>query len=440
MNGDGFISVRDRDTGAVGASHNSVVGASSRGNLTDDTDFLKNIEQLQFADAIKVIAGDNSFATGTVTIHDPTMFDGLVTPYVGQLLTATLTNVVDPDGVPVDSNGTPTVPYTFEWQTTEFGNNSGWSTISTGLTYTVRSVDPGHVLRAVAIFQDNAGHPERIISASTDNPTAAFSVAENSAGGTVVASRIPFSIDYDPTSFNGQPPPDVDLATLHHEIDPANNAGGRFTVVAVPGQFDFQGTPLYQLVVNPALNNTGPLDQLDTRVLLNYEAPVHTPANQSHQFVDNQYQVVINSYDTADPATRVLVAVRQFTVFLNDVTGEIVDVAPVVDLTGDQTIVTNTAGQFRDEFTNAVLNNSNGTAAWGATPWVEIGDNGNVNSATAGQITIDSGNNNALRFGDNGDGATIQRTVNLAGVTSASISYSRREQLRQWRNHYGSVQ
>ena len=407
VNGDGFISVRDRDTGAVGASHNSVVGASSRGNLTDDTDYLKNIEQLQFADGIKVIAGGNSLATGTVTIQDPTMFDGLVTPYVGQLLTATLTNVVDPDGVPVDSNGTPTVPYTFEWQTTEFGNNSGWSTISTGLTYTVRSVDPGHVLRAVAIFQDNAGHPERIISASTDNPTAAFSVAENSAGGTVVASRIPFSIDYDPTSFNGQPPPDVDLATLHHEIDPANNAGGRFTVVAVPGQFDFQGTPLYQLVVNPALNNTGPLDQLDTRVLLNYEAPVHTPANQSHQFVDNQYQVVINSYDTADPATRVLVAVRQFTVFLNDVTGEIVDVAPVVDLTGDQTIVTNTAGQFRDEFTNAVLNNSNGTAAWGATPWVEIGDNGNVNSATAGQITIDSGNNNALRFGDNGDGATI---------------------------------
>jgi hypothetical protein len=310
VNGDGFISVRDRDTGAVGASHNSVAGASSRGNLTDDTDYIKNIEQLQFADGIKVITGGNHLATGIVTISDPTPYDGLVTPYVGQVLTASLSNVADIESLTFDVNGNP-VGLTFEWQTTEFGNNSGWSTITTGVNYTVRSVDPGHVLRAVAVFNDNAGNPERIASVSTDNPTAAFSVFENSVSGTVVGARIPFSIDYDPTSFNGNPPPDVDLATLFHQIDPANTAGGRFKVVQLPGQFDFQGTPLFQIQVDQG----GP-------VLLDYEA-LQAP-------VDNEYQIVINSY-TADPANGgVLVAVRQFTILLKDVDPEIVNIAPVI--------------------------------------------------------------------------------------------------------------
>ena len=346
LNGDGFISVRDRDTGAVGATVWRIVDgvatqitSSSRGALTDDLDLLKNIEQLQFADQIITISDNNRLATGIVTIADPTQFEGKVTPYVGQILVPTLTNFSDPDGIPLDSNGKP-VGLTFEWQTTEFGSNSGWSTITTSDAYTVRSVDPGHVLRAVAVFQDSLGNTERIISAGTDNPTTAYSVKENSptydagltnaqniANGSVVATRIPFSIDYDSESINGAPPADVDLTTLHHEIDPAHSSGGRFTVVAIPGQFDFQGTPLYQIVVNQG----GP-------VTLNYEAPVHTPANQSYQFVDNQYQVVINSYNSADPATRILVAVRQFTIILNDVTGEIVNVAPTVDLNADATI------------------------------------------------------------------------------------------------------
>jgi Ca2+-binding RTX toxin-like protein len=102
---------------------------------------------------------------------------------------------------------------------------------------------------------------------------------------------------------------------------------------------------------------------------------------------------------------------------------------PTLDL-HTQTIIT-TNGQYRDEFTAAVLNGSNGTTPW-TTSWVETGDNGNTNSATAGQITIDSGNNNVLRFGDNdtdtGNGtATIQRAVSLAGVTSATLSYSYNE-------------
>jgi Ca2+-binding RTX toxin-like protein len=101
---------------------------------------------------------------------------------------------------------------------------------------------------------------------------------------------------------------------------------------------------------------------------------------------------------------------------------------PVLDLNADATITTTTNGQYADNFNNSALNNSTGTTAWGATPWVESGDNNGTNSATTGQITIDNGSN-VLRFGDNdndaGNGtATIRRTVNLAGVTSATLNYS----------------
>ncbi len=95
LDGDGFIFVRDKDTGAVGATiqgldaDGNVIDVqlpSSRGALTDDRDLLKNIEQLQFADRNFLIGGNNRQATGTVTIADPTPFDGRVTPYVGQQL------------------------------------------------------------------------------------------------------------------------------------------------------------------------------------------------------------------------------------------------------------------------------------------------------------------------------------------------------------------
>jgi hypothetical protein len=161
-------------------------GFSSRGALTDDTDLLKNIEMLRFADKTIVIAGSNQLATGTVTIADlqnklvnpadvSTTFDldgnpatpALVTPYVGQVLKASLSNPSDADGIPLDPNGKP-LGLTYEWQTTETGGNAGWTTITTGESYTVRSVDPGHILRAVAVFKDSAGATETIISAATD--------------------------------------------------------------------------------------------------------------------------------------------------------------------------------------------------------------------------------------------------------------------------------
>ena len=88
---------------------------------------------------------------------------------------------------------------------------------------------------------------------------------------------------------------------------------------------------------------------------------------------------------------------------------------------------TSTSGSYADNFNNQALNNSTGTTAW-TSSWVETGDNSGVNSASQGQIRIDNGNSNTLQFrdddNDTGNGtATIQRTVNLAGATTATLSY-----------------
>ena len=422
-NGDGFISVRDRDTGAVGAIVWQIIDGvatevqltSSRGALTDDLDLLKNIEQLRFADQTITIAGNNNLATGTVTINDPTPYDldgnpltpALVTPYVGQVLTATLSNFADLDGIPLVPVGEPNagmpIGLTFEWQTTETGGNAGWAKITTGHTYTVRSVDPGHILRAVAVFQDNNGTTERITSTATDGATAAFSVNENSANNTVVAASIPFNPDYDPDQTPGGPT-DGDIVVLTHVL--ANNAGGRFQIVTVGGVQQLQ-------VANGAL--------------LNYEAPAHTPANLSYQFVDNQYQVVIDSYIDAasaaalDPAGRI--ASRQFTILLKDVEPEPTDSAPVLDLQG---VVTTTNGNYREEFTTVSYTGTDqplpANTPW-TTAWTETNDN---NSPTGGDIEIVSFNgSNQLRFDENTDGGEIiTRAVNLTGATVATLSFN----------------
>lgn len=300
VNGDGFISVRDRDTGLIGAT---IVGPdgqpltlASRGALTDDMDLLKNIEQLQFSDQMIRISGVNSIATGTVTINDPTPFDHdnspatppQVSPIVGQVLTATLSNFNDADGIPIDpSTGMP-VGLTFEWQTTEIGSNAGWATIQTSLTYTVRPVDPGHILRAVAVFKDSNGVTERISSAPTDAPTAAFTVLENSPTNTVVAATIPFSVDYDPLATPGGPT-DGDIVVLTHVL--ADDAGGRFKIVNTGTAL----APNYQL-------------QVANGTLIDYESDP-----------DHQYQIVIDSYTDTIANGGLLLASRQFTVMIGDV-------------------------------------------------------------------------------------------------------------------------
>ncbi|TCR68507.1 peroxidase family protein [Bosea sp. BK604] len=79
---------------------------------------------------------------------------------------------------------------------------------------------------------------------------------------------------------------------------------------------------------------------------------------------------------------------------------------------------------YVDNFEAASQGNSNGTNNWGPD-WVESGDSGGT---TTGQIRIDAGNNNVLQFigGNGGDfnGAQIQRSVDLAGATAATLNYS----------------
>jgi len=70
-----------------------------------------------------------------------------------------------------------------------------------------------------------------------------------------------------------------------------------------------------------------------------------------------------------------------------------------------------------DNFDAANYTNSTGNRVWGSG-WVETGDD-NSATAAAGQIRITGG---VLQF-DQGNGAQIQRTINLAGVTSARLSF-----------------
>uniref|UniRef100_UPI00232FADCB peroxidase family protein n=1 Tax=Candidatus Phyllobacterium onerii TaxID=3020828 RepID=UPI00232FADCB len=94
--------------------------------------------------------------------------------------------------------------------------------------------------------------------------------------------------------------------------------------------------------------------------------------------------------------------------------------APTLDLHGDVTTTSTVSAPqaFRDTFDTPAFNNTNGTVNWAATPWVEANDSGGV---TAGQIQLDNGTND-LRF-LTGDGASITRTVNLSGLTTAVLSF-----------------
>ena len=97
--------------------------------------------------------------------------------------------------------------------------------------------------------------------------------------------------------------------------------------------------------------------------------------------------------------------------------------APTLDLNGDVTTTTTTtvAQAYRDEFNTASHSNSNGTVNWAAMPWVEANDTTTGNVVSGGQIQLDNGTNE-LRF-TAGDGAQITRTVNLSGLTTATLSF-----------------
>ncbi|TCR61772.1 peroxidase family protein [Bosea sp. BK604] len=75
-------------------------------------------------------------------------------------------------------------------------------------------------------------------------------------------------------------------------------------------------------------------------------------------------------------------------------------------------------GTYVDSFNSANYGNSNGSLNWGPD-WSETGDDGSA-TAASGQIRITNGD---LQF-DAGNGATIQRSVNLSAATTARLTYS----------------
>ncbi|GEM_PF-1544604 len=78
------------------------------------------------------------------------------------------------------------------------------------------------------------------------------------------------------------------------------------------------------------------------------------------------------------------------------------------------------AGNYADNFNTASFSNSTGGTNW-AAPWVETGDDG---AALTGQIRIDGvGSNNVMEFGP-GDGAAIERVLDLSAAATATISYT----------------
>jgi len=84
--------------------------------------------------------------------------------------------------------------------------------------------------------------------------------------------------------------------------------------------------------------------------------------------------------------------------------------------TGDYTIA-----NYRDEFNAAVYNNTNGSIPWSDVYWTEENDDG---SATGGTIYINT-TDAELRFRENSTtNDAIQRTANLSGYTSATLSFN----------------
>ncbi len=94
------------------------------------------------------------------------------------------------------------------------------------------------------------------------------------------------------------------------------------------------------------------------------------------------------------------------------------NIAPEISLDGFDTVTR----VFADNFNTANGGNNNTGTSNFAAGWIEAGD-GN-NSVTGGNVQIDGGDSNQLRFNPNAaDGATITRSLDLSGMQSATVSF-----------------
>ena len=119
---------------------------------------------------------DSGPASGTVRI------DG--TPQVGQTLTASLSNISDPDDLGSDPG------YMYEWIRLDSSNNN--PSVGSGTTYTPTEDDVGHRLKVVVTFSDSQGNPEELES----SPTSPVAVAPPGlVQGGIDVSRSSFTVD-----------------------------------------------------------------------------------------------------------------------------------------------------------------------------------------------------------------------------------------------------
>jgi Ca2+-binding RTX toxin-like protein len=119
---------------------------------TDGSDTVRNVERLQFADQVVVIAG-NSAPVGVPTIND-------TSPTEGQALTASTAGITDGDG-------TTGATFTFQWQRSTDGIT--WAAIAgaTAAVYTPVQADVNQRLRVQVTFTDDSGTVETATSAAT---------------------------------------------------------------------------------------------------------------------------------------------------------------------------------------------------------------------------------------------------------------------------------
>lgn len=137
-----------------------VPGAAFVPPTDEGTDTLRNIEQLQFSDGnggFEIISlnpnAANVAATGDIIISDDT-------PDEDQELTVVAQNLFDINGMVNLST------LQFAWQVES--TPGIWTTIlSDSDTFTSTNAQAGKALRVVATFEDNLGHQEQLISAST---------------------------------------------------------------------------------------------------------------------------------------------------------------------------------------------------------------------------------------------------------------------------------
>ncbi|MFC5380651.1 peroxidase family protein [Aquipuribacter nitratireducens] len=141
------------------------------GLATDGTDHLIGVERFRFADGVLdfVDLPTNVAATGTVLISD-------TTPTEDVALTATVEDLVDPDGLG---------DLFFTWEALIDGL---WVGVGNGDTFTPGDVTVGNPLRVVVTFTDGEGNPERLESAPTE-PVA--NVNDVPTGAPVVSPATP---------------------------------------------------------------------------------------------------------------------------------------------------------------------------------------------------------------------------------------------------------